>query len=123
VKSLFPHDVIRRRVNTAENPVFAYALIGMGAAATLLLLSGAAVLALSLAGKISGDESGASGLVGFLVVPFVGIAGVPWSVLIARSGGSSLFLLGVIAGPLINGALIGAIRGYIATFRKNQGKP
>jgi hypothetical protein len=120
VKSVSPHDLIRRRVSTAENPVSAYALIGTGVAATLLLLSGGIILALNLAARISGDESGVGGLVGFVLVPFVGFAGVPWSVLIARSGGSNLFLLGVIVGPLINGALIGAVRGYIATLNKNR---
>lgn len=120
---MLPHDVIRRRVNTAANPVSAYSLIGIGVAATLLLLSGAAVVALSMAARISGDGSGIGGLVGFVIIPIVGFAGVPWSVLIARSGSNSMFLFGVIAGPLINGALIGSIRGYVATLRKNREGP
>jgi hypothetical protein len=122
VKSLLPHNVIQRRVDTTARPVVGHMLIGAGGGLTLLLIAGALFLSLLAFAKASGDTSGAGGLVGFMIVPLVGLAGAPWSVLIYRldSGNSSLFLAAFIAGPLINGALIGAARGYFAARRENR---
>jgi apolipoprotein N-acyltransferase len=117
------HHVIRRWVNPIDNPVCAYAFAGIGMAVKFLLCAGGLVLALHLVSMASGDRSGAGGLVGFIIVPLVGLAGVPWSVLTLRSGSSSLFLLGMVLGPIINGALFGAIRGYVASLRMNRDRP
>jgi phosphate/sulfate permease len=123
VKSVLPHTLIRRWVNTVENPVSGYMLVGVGMATTLLLCAGLLVLALHIVANVSGDESGVGGIMGFMIIPLVGLAGAPWSVLGVRDGNGSLFLLWIVLGPLINGALIGAVFGYIAARRMNRERP
>jgi hypothetical protein len=94
-------------------------LIGVGMALTFLLCVGVIILALYVSSVISGDASGVGGLVGFMILPIAALAGLPWSVLTIHGGSRNLFLLGIIAGPIINGAVVGAVRGYI-TMRRSR---
>jgi hypothetical protein len=115
-----PTGELKQSQVVGTNPVAKYMLFGVRAAAIFLLCSGAVVLATYLSAKSSGDLSGAGGVIGFMIVPFVALAGAPWSLLLIRSDSSVLAIAGVIVGPLINGAIIGAFRGYIAGRRANR---
>ncbi len=107
-------------MNTDVNPVAGYMLAGIGVAVVLLLCVGALILATYMAAKASDDFSGAGGVIGFLLVPFVGLVGAPWSLLMLGSKSTPLIMAGVIAGPLINGAIVGAIRGYLVERRRDR---
>lgn len=104
-----------------RNPVVTYMLSGVGVAAVFLLIAGAIALTTYLTAKSSGDMSGANGVIGFMIVPVVALVGAPWSLLtILNSESAPLIMTSAIVGPLINGAIIGAICGYFAKRRKNR---
>jgi apolipoprotein N-acyltransferase len=104
-----------------RNPVVRYMLVGAGMAAALLLVAGALVWSTYLSGKASGDVSGANGVIGFMIVPVVALIGAPWSLIAIRNSESThLIMAVVIAGPVINGAIIGAALGYLANLRKHR---
>jgi hypothetical protein len=96
-------------------------LVGVCVAAAFLLAAAALIVSTYLSAKASGDLSGANGVIGFMMFPFVALVGAPWSlVFILNSENAPLIMSGVIVGPLINGAIIGAIGGYVAKIRKNR---
>lgn len=104
-----------------RNPVVTNMLSGVGAAAVFLLIAGALAITTYLTAKSSGDLSGANGVIGFMIVPVVALVGAPWSLLvILNSENTALIMTGAIVGPLINGAIIGAICGFLAKHRKNR---
>lgn len=115
-----PHNWLKQRVDTASNPLTSFMLIGIGMGLTLLLYAGAVILFFIVYEKFSGGVGGAGGIIGFLVLPIVGIVGAPWSFVAISLGGTSLFVAGIIAGPLINGALIGAAYGFIHRHRSRK---
>jgi ABC-type xylose transport system permease subunit len=112
LKDILPHNLIKRRVDAAASPVTSYMLIGVGMALSLLLIAGLLFLFLIIEEKISGSVGGAGGIIGFIVVPIVAIAGAPWTISTVYLDRQDLFFISLVAGPLINGALIGAAYGF-----------
>jgi hypothetical protein len=110
----------RRWINSDANPVAAYTLAGVVAAIIFLLCAGAVVLAVYLTAKASDDFSGAGGVIGFMIAPLVALVGAPWSLVMLSSNHTPMIVAGVVAGPIINGAIVGAIRGYFVERRRNR---
>jgi hypothetical protein len=110
----------RRWIHSDANPVAAYTLAGVVAAIIFLLCAGAIVMAVYLTAKASDDFSGAGGVIGFMIVPLVVLVGAPWSLVMLSSNSTPLIVAGVVAGPIINGAIVGAIRGYFVERRRNR---
>lgn len=113
LKDILPHNLIKRRIDITAAPVTSYMLIGIGMALTLLLFAGLLILFLIIEEKISGGVGGAGGIIGFIVVPIVAIAGAPWTILTVYFDLQDLFLFSLVVGPIVNGALIGAAYSYI----------
>ena len=106
------------------NLIVRYMVTGAGVAAVFLLVTGAMIWSTYQSGKAAGDLSGANGVIGFMIVPVVALVGAPWSLIpIFKSENTLLIMAFGIAGPLINGAIIGAAFGYIAKLRKNRERP
>jgi hypothetical protein len=64
-----------------------------------------------------GSGGGGGGIFGFIILPIAMFAGAPWSIWALKSG-PKLFLLGIAAGDLINGLLLGVLIGSIAKIRQ-----
>ena len=116
---MLPHTFIRQRVDIGATPVVGYLLVGMGIALTFVLLMAVVGLFLVVAGRWQNDLSGAGGVMGFMLMPVVLLSGVPWSLVALKGGSDALSLIALVAGPLMNGAIIGALYGYVVSRRRS----
>jgi hypothetical protein len=117
---MLPHTFIRQRVDIRSNPVVGCSLVGIGIALTFVVLMTVVGLFLVVAGKWQNDLSGVGGVIGFMLMPVVLLSGAPWSLVALNGVSKALSLAALIAGPLINGAIIGALYGYVASRRSQR---
>lgn len=110
--NVLPHWPSRHRINLKARPVLRYALVGVGVALTFQLFMACIGLLLLAEGKRQGDMSGVWAVIGFMVAPLIILAGVPWSIVGLDVLQGDLQFIPLIAGPLVNGAIIGAAYGY-----------
>jgi hypothetical protein len=104
----------------AMNPIVRHMLIGVGIALVFLFCVGALGLWIYASAKSSGDLSGAGGILGFMIVPLAAFAGAPWSLLLLDN--QHLVVVGILVGPLINGAMLGALSGCLFGYREDRSK-
>ncbi|MHB8746288.1 MAG: hypothetical protein ACYC7I_07125 [Gammaproteobacteria bacterium] len=60
-----------------------------------------------------GGGSGWSLLTGFLIGPLVAFAGMPWDLSALSGQGVVVMLLGMMAGVLLNGSILGFVVGFV----------
>lgn len=92
---------------------------GVALSAKWIFLLGSIWGFLALLEAVLGGRS-AGGIVGFLLVPAAMLTGLPWSILMFEQLGPNRFLIGCAAGILINGLILGLVKGVVAKVRSTK---